>query len=80
MAGTALRHRALPASPLMMRRRWGEPRQGVGIVRGSASGHEEPFRSPESNDGFSRKRTGRVVRIFLNSATAVTMCGRNKST
>ena len=40
MAGTALRHRALPASPLMMRRRWGEPRQGVGIVRGSASGHE----------------------------------------
>ena len=43
MAGTALGHRALPASPLMMRPRWGEPRQGVGFVTGSASGHEDAF-------------------------------------
>jgi hypothetical protein len=72
MAGTALGHRALPASPLMMRRRWGEPRQGVGIVRGSASGHEDQFPSPMSSDRcrFSQETFARSSDIGRSAPTA----------
>ncbi len=46
------------------------------IFGGQGVGHEEPFRSPESNDGFGRKRTGRMVRISSISARAAGAVGR----
>jgi hypothetical protein len=81
MAGTALGHRALPASPLMMRRRKEEPMgrpPGAGIDREVASGHEDQFPTPSGATVVGSVRTpsaglparGEVRRFQSSAATA----------